>query len=163
MQIVSAVEAQIVVAVDAETSGSDRGRMAPMLAQIGTRYGRAPQRYLADGGFTKNADIEWAADPANGAIRVHCPPIAGRHDTDPFAPRAGDGPGMAAWRRRMKSAGGKARYKRRAVAECLHARFRQWNLRQLTVRGRAKARTVLLWFALANNILRAQSLLPASA
>jgi transposase len=163
MQIVSAVEAQIVVAVDAETSGSDRGRMAPMLTRIKTRYDRAPRRYLADGGFTKNADIEWAADPANGAIQVHCPPIKSRHDTDPFASRADDGPGMAAWRRRMKSAAGKARYKRRAIAECLHARFRHWNLRQLTVRGRAKARTVLLWFALANNILRAQNLLPAPA
>ncbi len=163
LQIASAVEAQIVVAVDVETSGSDRGRMAPMLGQIKTRYGRAPKRYLADGGFTKNADIEWAADPANGAINVHCPPIKSRHGTDPFAPRADDGPGMAAWRRRMQSAAGKARYKRRAIAECLHARFRQWNLRQLTVRGRGPTRTVLLWFALANNILRGQTLLPASA
>ena len=163
LQIASAVEAQFVVAVDVETSGSDRGRMAPMLAQIKTRYGRTPKRYLADGGFTKNADIEWAADPANGAIHVHCPPIKSRHDTDPFAPRADDGPGMAAWRRRMKSAAGKARYKRRSIAECLHARFRHWDLHQFTARGRAKARTVLLWFALANNILRAQSLLPAPA
>lgn len=163
LQIASAVEAQIIVAVDVETSGSDRGRMAPMLGQIKTRYERAPKRYLADGGFTKNADIEWAADPANGAIQVHCPPIKSRHDTDPFAPRVDDGPGMAAWRRRMRSAAGKARYKRRAIAECLHARFRHWNLRQLTVRGRAKARTVLLWFALANNILRGQTLLPARA
>lgn len=163
LQIASAVETQIVVAVDVETSGSDRGRMVPMLARIETRYGRAPKRYPADGGFTKNADIEWAADPANGAIHVHCPAIKSRHDTDPFAPRAGDGSGMAAWRRRMKSAAGKARYKRRSIAECLHARFRHWDLHRFTVRGRAKARTVLLWFALANNILRAQSLLPAPA
>jgi len=163
LQIVSAVEERIVIAVDVETSGSDRGRMAPMLARIKTRYDHAPRRYLADGGFTKNADIEWAAASANGAVQVHCPPIKSRHGTDPFAARADDGPGMAAWRRRMKSPAGKARYKRRAIAEGLHARFRHWNLRQLTVRGRAKARTVLLWFALANNILRTQSLLPAPA
>lgn len=163
LQIASAVEAQVIVTVDVETSGSDRGRMAPMIARIKPRYGRAPKRYLADGGFTKNADIEWAADPANGAIQVHCPAIKSRHNTDPFAPRASDGPGMAAWRRRMKSPAGKARYKRRAIAECLHARFRHWNLRQFTVRGRAKVRSVLLWFALANNILRAHSLLPAPA
>lgn len=163
LQIVSAVEARIIVAVDAETSGSDRGHMAAMLMRIKPRYGRAPRRYLADGGFTKNADIEWAAAPENGAVQVHCPPIKSRHDTDPFAPRAADGPGMAAWRRRMKSPAGKARYKRRAIAEGLHAQFRHWNLHQFTVRGRAKARAVLLWFALANNILRAHGLLPAPA
>ena len=161
VQIASIPDAQVVVAVEVETSGSDRGRMRPMLDHVTRRY-RSPKRYLADGGYTKNADIEWAADPANGAVKVHCPPMRSRHRTDPFAPRRDDGPGMAAWRRRMKSATGKAVYKRRAIAECIHARFRHWNLRQLTVRGRAKVRTVLLWFALANNILRAPALLAAA-
>lgn len=161
VQIASIPDAQVVVAVDVETSGSDRGQMRLMLDRLKQRY-RHPRRYLADGGFTKNADIEWAADPANGAIKVYCPPVKSRHDSDPFAPRDKDGPGVAAWRRRMKSAAGKAIYKGRAIAECIHARFRHWKLQQLTVRGRAKARTALLWFALANNVLRAPALLAAA-
>ena len=78
--------------------------------------------------------------------------------SDPFVPRDDDGPGVAAWRRRMKSAAGKGRYKRRSIAERINAHLRQWRLHQITVRGLAKARTVLLWFALAHNILRATSL-----
>lgn len=162
LQIASACESQIIVAVDVDTSGSDRGQIVPMLEQVKRRFARSPKRHLADGGFTKNADIEWAAEPANGAIKVYCPPIRSRHRTDPFAPRPKDGPGLAAWRRRMKSPTGKARYKRRAIAECIHARFRHWRLYQITVRGRLKARSVALWYALANNILRTPALLAAA-
>ena len=159
MQIASAVEQQIIVGVDVVASGSDRGLMRPMIEQVGERRQHRPRRYLADGGFTKNDDIEWAA---RAGILVHCPPIKNKYGTDPLAPRSGDKPGVAAWRRRMKSPAGKARYKRRAIAECVNARARQWNLYQLTVRGQAKARTVLLWFALANNILQGHRLTGAT-
>ena len=53
----------------------------------------------------------------------------------------------------MRSPHGKGVYKRRAMGECINARFRQWGLRQFTVRGVGKITTALLWFALANNIL----------
>lgn len=150
-QIACAPESQIVLGVDVTASGSDRGLVRPMLEQIRHRHGRLPRHYLADGGFTKNEDIEHAA--SNG-VHLHCPPVKSRHQTDPFASRKEDGPGVAAWRRRMKSPAGKARYKRRAIAECVNARLRQWNLRQITVRGIEKARTVLLWFALTNNLIQ---------
>lgn len=161
LQIASAVEQQIVLAVEVETTGSDHGCLRPMIERIKARFDRVPRRYLADGGFLKNNDIEWAAQSANGAIKVYCPAPASKHGTDPHAPRPHDGPGVAAWRRRMRSPAGKAIYKRRAIVECLNARFRHWNLRQLTVRGRDKARAILLWFALANNILQAQRLAAA--
>ncbi len=155
MQIASAVEQQIVVAVDVTASGSDRGLIRPMLEAIGRRLGRLPRRYLADGGFTKGADIEWAA---GARVAVHCPPPRSKHKTDPFAPRPADGPGIAAWRRRMRGPTGKARYKRRSIAECLNARGRKWTLDQITVRGRDKALSALRWFALANNILQGHRL-----
>lgn len=159
VQITSAPEQQIVVTVDAETSGSDRGLMRPALEAVRQRHDRLPRRHLADAAFGKKDDIEWAA--VSGVL-VHCPPLKNKHGTDPFAPRCDDGPGVAAWRRRMRSPAGKARYKRRAVCECIHARFRNWNLRQFTVRGRAKVRAVALWFALANNILAIRRLCPAA-
>src|SRR3546814_17707844 len=90
------------------------------------------------------------------------PPRSTRTDTlfpyttlfrSPYAPRPKDGPGVAAWRRRMKSAHGKTVYRRRAMGECINARFRQWGLTRFTVRGQAKVDTVLRWFALAKNIL----------
>ncbi len=59
MQIVSAPEGQVIVAVDIDTTGSDRGLARPALEQLDAD-GTTPSDYLVDGGFTKNEDIEWA-------------------------------------------------------------------------------------------------------
>src|SRR3546814_2625605 len=93
-----------VVAID--TSGSDRGLLRPMLEQVARRYGVAPARYLADGGFTRNADLDWAFDPGNGGTRVYAPPVKTKHGTDPYAPRPRDRAGVADWRRQMGSEAG---------------------------------------------------------
>jgi transposase len=158
-QIASVAGGQIAIAVRVETVGSDRGLMRPMLETIQQRYDQAPKRHLVDGGFNKNDDIEWAA--AEG-IKIYGPPANSKHKTDPYAPRRDDGPGVAAWRRRMKSPHGKGVYKRRAPGERINACFRNWGLRQFAVRGREKVLTVLHWFALANNILAAQRLAAAA-
>jgi len=155
MQIASAVEQQIIVEVDVSSSGSDRGLARPMLEAIRRRLGRLPRRHLADGGFTTAADIEWAQ---REGVALHCPPTRTKHRTDPFKPRAKDGPGVAVWRRRMKSPAGKGRYKRRAICECINGRARRYGLHQITVRGRDKALSLLRWFALANNILQGHRL-----
>lgn len=154
-QLGTVAEGQIVVAVETTAVGSDRGLMPPMLTQIDRRHGRKPRRYLVDGGFNKNEDTEWAAGIG---VNVYGPPIRSKHDTDPYAPRRDDGPGVAAWRKRMKSTHGKAVYKRRTMGECINARFRQWNLRQFVVRGLRKVQAVLSLFALANNILQGHRL-----
>jgi transposase len=159
-QIASVAGGQIVVAVEASTTGSDRGLMRPMLETLGERYEQSPKRHLVDGGYTSNDDIEWAAA---GGIKVYCPPTRSKHGRDPYAPRPDDGPGLAAWRARMKSPHGKAVYKRRTRAECLNARFRNWGLLRFAVRGVEKVTTVLRWFALANNILSGHRLLQAPA
>lgn len=141
---------QIVVDVAVVAKGSDRGLIRPMLDRIKQRYGRQPKRHLVDGGFSKNADTEWAAEKG---VKIYGPPANSKHNTDPYAPRDKDGPGVAAWRRRMKSPHGKSVYKRRALGECINARFRGWHLHQFTVRGCAKVNAVLRLFALTNNIL----------
>jgi transposase len=157
-QLATVANGQIVVAVEATAVGSDRGLMPSMLTQIKRRQGRWPRRYLVDGGFNKNEDTEWAAGIG---VNVYGPPIRSKHNTDPYAPRRDDSPGVAAWRRRMKSPHGKVVYKRRTMGECINARFRQWNLRQFLVRGLRKVHNVLSMFALANNILQGHRLTPA--
>jgi transposase len=159
-QIGTVAKGQIVVAVSAETVGSDRGLARPMLDRLHTRYGRHPKRHLVDGGFNNNATTEWAA--AEG-VAIYGPPPGSKHRTDPYAPRDDDGPGVARWRRRMNSPHGKGVYKRRAMGECINARFRQWGLRQFTLRGQEKVATMLKWFALANNIKAGHRLLSAPA
>ncbi|HEY5608016.1 MAG TPA: IS1182 family transposase [Alphaproteobacteria bacterium] len=155
VQVVSAAGEQIVVDVAPCTSGSDRGLMRQRLEAVRERLGRLPSRHLADGGFTVAADIEWAHAEK---IEVYCPPTQSKHGTDPFKPRRDDGPGVLAWRSRMASEEGKLRYKRRSICECIHARWRNWHLRQVNIRGREKITAVVLWFALANNILQGHRL-----
>ena len=160
MQIASVAGEQIVVAVEVSTSSSDRGLARPMLEKVDAIYGTLPAHYLIDGGFTKNDDIEWA----HGAnVAMFCPPTTNKHGTDPYEPRCDDTPGVIAWRERMKGDTGKATYRRRSIHECINARFRQWGLRQLTVRGKAKAMVVLTWYALANNIFQGERMRCAAA
>jgi hypothetical protein len=159
-QIGTVANGQIVVDAAAVTTGSDRGLLRSMLDRLQHRYGRRPKRHLVDGGFNKNADTEWAATVG---VKIYGPPGQTKHKTDPYAPRPDDGPGVAAWRRRMKSPHGKGVYKRRAPGECINARFRNWGLHQFTVRGPDKVTTVLKMFALANNILAGHRLTTAAA
>jgi hypothetical protein len=159
-QIASDPQTQVIVAVDLDTTGSDGGLMAPMQEQLRQTYGQAPQQYLVDGGFFNIDDIE-AAHQAG--IAVFAPPPNNKHKTDPLAPREGDGPGVAACRQRMASDEGKATYGNRAKAECVNADLRNRGLQRLLVRGRDKVRAVLLWFALAHNLLRTVALRLAAA
>jgi transposase len=159
-QLSTVAGGQIVVVSDVETVGSDRGLARPMLEKISRLHGRWPKRHLIDGGFNKNEDIEWAA---GRGIKIYGPPSHSKHQRDPYEPRDDDGPGVAAWRARMKSPHGKSVYKRRAQAECINARFRNWGLYRFALRGLQKVRTVLCWFALTNNILAAHRLLQAAA
>ena len=158
VQVASVAGEQIVVAVEVGNNGSDRGLMRPMLERLRARLARFPQSHLADGGFCRGADIEWAHGQG---VEVYCPPIQSKHGTDPYLPRRGDGPGVLAWRARMASATGQARYKLRSICECIHARWRNWALRQLTVRGVEKVRAVVLFHALTNNVLQGHRLASA--
>lgn len=156
-QFVTDVASQIVVGVAAGNVGNDGGLLGPMLVQIEERYAKRPKAALADGGYVNVIDFEAAA--ARG-IDVYAPTrVDKRSKQDPHVPHEGDGPGMAAWRIRMGTPQAKEIYKERAAtAECVNALARHRGLRQLLVRGVAKARAVFLWFALAHNLMRAVSL-----
>jgi transposase len=157
-QLIGDPVANVVVGVDIDTSGSDHGWIAPMLRQVKQRYGRTPTDLLVDGGFSRAADIEWAARPENGATAVFMAPTKTKHGTDPYQPRDRDGPGVAAWRARMASEVGQATYKLRCLHERINAGLRRQGLTRFTVRGKTKARIVLLWHALAHNLMRRLSL-----
>lgn len=158
VQVASAAGAQIVVAVEVTNTGSDRGLMRPMLQRLRALTGDLPRRHLADGGFCSAEDIEWAHGEG---VEVYCPPTQSKHGTDPYLPRRGDGAGVLAWRARMASEAGKAQYKLRSICECIHARWRNWDMHQMAVRGIEKVRAVVLCHALANNILQGHRLATA--
>ena len=158
VQVASVAGEQIVVAVEVRNTGSDRGLIRPMLERLRVLTGHFPERHLADAGFCSGKDIEWAHGKQ---IEVYSPPVQSKHGTDPYLPRRDDGPGVSAWRARMASEAGQVQYKRRSICECIHARWRNWDLRQVTVRSIEKVRNVALWYALTNNILQGHRLATA--
>ena len=81
--------------------------------------------------------------------------------TDPYAPKPKDSEAGAQWRQRIGTAEAKCLYKdRAATAECVNALARNRGLNQFRVRGTAKGRCILLFHALAHNLLRTFVLAP---
>lgn len=148
---------QIVVGVDVSNSGSDQGQLVPMLEQLEERYGVIPPESLVDGGFAGLKDIEKASEMGS---EVFAPVAKPKDETrDPYVPLPTDSPAVAKWRQRMGTPEAKEIYKQRAsTVECVNALARNRGLQRLLVRGIGKARAILLWFAIAHNLMRTLSL-----
>src|SRR5204863_317764 len=111
------------------------------------------EEYLVDGGFAKKEAIQDAADLG---ITVYAPLQKPKKDgVDPHQPKESDSPEIAAWRHRMSTEAAKKIYKdRAATAETTNADLRIHRaLDRLQVRTLPKVRCVILWAALAYNIL----------
>jgi hypothetical protein len=128
-----------------------------MLEQLKARYGTVPSESLVDGGFVGLQDFEKAIQMGT---RIYAPVAKPKDQTrDPYAPLATDTPAIAAWRQRMGSSEAKEVYKERAASvECVNAQARNRGLQRFQVRGARKVRAVLLWFAIAHNLVRSLAL-----
>ena len=160
VQFASDGDAQMIIAVDVTSRGSDSGLMKPMHQDVCQRYGKHPKSYLVDGGFGKKDDITHVE--SQGTM-VFSPLYAEEkllaQGKDPYAPRPKESPEMKAYRQRMGTDEAKAIYKRRsAIAEYPNADCRNRGLTQFRVRGLVKAKAQALWHALAFNFMRMQSL-----
>jgi transposase len=150
----------MIAAVTLDNTGSDKGQLRPMSERLAEVYGQRPGEHLVDGGFAKLADIEALA--AAGVVVFAPVPKPRDAARDPHTPREGDGPGVAAWRRRMGGEAAKAVYRQRAAtAECVNAQCRNRGLLRFLVRGIEKAKAVGLWHALAHNMVCTGRLLTA--
>jgi transposase len=150
-------ETQIVVGVEVSNRGSDQGQLVPMIEQLQERYGVIPSESLADGGFAGLDDIEAATELGT---TVYAPVAKPKDKTrDPYVSLATDSQVIARWRERMGTPEAKEIYKQRAATvECVNALARNRGLQRLLVRSQAKARAILLWFAITHNLMRSLSL-----
>ena len=157
-QFMTATDSQVIVGVALTNAGTDLGQLQPMVEQLQRRYGHRPDEVLADGGYVALRDIRALA--ALGC-RVYAPPKAPRGQ-----PRARDAhrrndEATTEWRTRMSTEAGQSIYNERAAtSECVNAAARNRGLQQFLVRGLRKGHAILLWFALAHNLLRAAALRP---
>lgn len=157
VQLSTTTDSQIIVGVEVNNCGSDAGQLSPMLDQVEKRYQQCPAEWLADGGFANDADIENAH---RGGTTVYAPVRHPRNSSrDPYVPLPDDSEALAQWRQRMGSKAAKEIYKQRAAtAECVNAIARRRGLTQFLVRGLNKVKAVVLWYALAHNLMRTAAL-----
>lgn len=156
-QLAVDVQTQLIAAVAITNSGSDMGQMAPVHQDLQQRYATTPQHWLADGGFTKLAAIDELTE--RGTQPVVPPPRSRNPSIDSLAPKGTDTAAQAQWRAFMTSDFAKDLYVwRGASVECANAQLRRRGLHRFNVCGMVKARAVLLWHALAHNLMRMRSL-----
>ncbi len=161
-QLATDTASQVIVGVAVTNQGNDQGQLGPMVEQVTERCGKVPEEHLADGGFVSLDDIEQVSA---GGTTVYVPVPEPRDPSrDPHCPLPEDSAVIAAWRIRMGTDEAKAIYKdRAATAECVNALARERGLQRVRVRGRAKVLAVLLWYAVAHNLLRIVAFTAASA
>jgi transposase len=151
-QLAVDTDSRLIVGVDM-INAVDQGQMSRMVTQIEERYAIKPQEYFVDGGFVTNNEIETVAQKG---ITIYAPlPEPRRPGSQPGQPKSGDGSGLQEWRIRMNTEAAKEHYRLRAeTVEWANALARNRGLYQLRVRGLQKTRAVLLWYALAHNLMQ---------
>jgi len=153
-QLTVAMESRMIVGV-AASNEADTQLLHPMLDQIEKRCQQLPQEHYVDGGYRNNASFEQAA--ARG-VAIYCPIPASysiHSSQKPEDVLPSDGPGVRAWKERMVTAEAKQKYRQRAATvEWANALIRLRGLYRLMVRGLKKVKSILLWYALAHNLVQ---------
>jgi transposase len=152
VQLVTDTDSRAIVELDVTTEGTDKTQSEPLREQVQARTGDTVEEHLMDGGFVKLEQIERAQQ---AGVKVYAPPQQSRKDIDPYRVRETDSPEIAAWRTRMASEEAKTLYKERAsTSETVNADLRTYRgLGPFLVRGLRKVRCVVLWSALAYNLM----------
>ena len=148
--------ARVIVGVDVTNNGSDGGQMAPMHEEVSKRYGKTPEHYLVDGGFTTLDDITAVEKRGSEVLGpIHAADRLQAAGKDPHARQRRDTDEVFAFRQRMAGAEAQTLYKQRpSIAEFPNAECRNRGLRQFRVRGLEKVKAVTLWYALTFNLMR---------
>lgn len=156
VQFASDGDARVIVGVDVTNAGTDGGELEPMHEKVCTSYGKTPKHELVDGAFA-TIDGVTAVETAGTEVVSSIPRSEQlqRHGKDPHARQKKDTDQYAKFRARMAEVEYQQLYRLRpSIAEFPNADCRNRNLRQFRVRGLAKAKSVVLWHALAFNLLR---------
>ena len=155
VQFAATTDGRAIVGVEVIGQGVDTGQLEPMRQQVEQRSGQKVNEHLADGGYLSFEEVDRAAERE---VSLYVPPKPPR---DPqkyggeYQPRPTDSEAVKRWRERMGQDQSKEIYKQRAsTSETVNADLKTHRgLRQLTVRGLAKAKCVALWCALAYNLM----------
>jgi transposase len=156
VQFATDAKSRMIVSVGVSNNGSDASQMAPRHEDIHQRYGKYPEKYLVDGGFTTKNDVttlEKCGTQVFGPIPQARSMLA--KGSDPYARQNRDSDEMFAFRQRMKTEEAKTIYQLRcSVAEFPNAECRNRGLQRFLIRGLKKVNAVALWHAITFNLMR---------
>jgi transposase len=155
VQIACDPRSRAIVGLEVSDQGSDAGQSEPLRRQVEKRTGQKVREHLLDTGYLNLAEIELAEQEGCTLYVPPKPPKNPKKRRSPYEPRPTDSSVLEAWRKRMESEDGQAIYKlRAATSETVNADLKcHRGLHRLTVRGLKKIRCVVLWSALAYNLL----------
>ncbi len=157
-QLTIDMDSRVIVGVEVSNE-ADQKLLEPMLEQVEERFEQFPQEHYVDGGFRSNAGIEQAAQKGIAVFSPIPTRYSGNSQKPPEEILPTDGLGVRAWKQRMQTEAAKEKYKQRAATvEWANALARNRGLYRLLVRGIRKARAVLLWYALAHNLMQSVNL-----
>jgi transposase len=163
-QIAAAPKEGIIVSVEMTDRRNDSGLAAPIVDDIVCRYRKAPEMLLVDTHYATSEDIAALAEHAAGSVKVFAPTPTERDDISPRGlanrkrKRAREPDSVKEWRSRMQTQSGQEAYRFRKLIERVNANLKNHGFGFLYVRGLIKAKAVLLWHALAHNLITAHRL-----
>jgi transposase len=163
-QIAAAPSEGIILSVEMTDRRNDAGLAAPMVDDIVRRYGKTPEKLLVDTHYATSEDIAALAEHAAGSVQVFAPTPTEREDVKPETlanrarARAREPESVKEWRSRMGTQAGQEVYGLRKLIERINANLKNHGFGFLYVRGLIKAKAVVLWHALANNLVAAHRL-----
>jgi transposase len=153
VQLAVDTSSHAIVGVDVTNAGSDAGLSEPMRKQVEERTGQEVEEQLLDGGYVRLEAITQAA--ADNTTIYMPPPKSRNKEADPCKPKPGDSEAVAEWRKRMATDEAKKIYRQRgSTAEPVNGELKTYRgMAQFLVRGLNKAKCVVLWAALAYNVV----------
>jgi transposase len=155
VQLATDPTSRAIVGVEVSNSGGDAPLSEPMREQVEKRTGQKVSEHLIDGGYVNLEAIDRAT--AEG-VTIYAPvsePNKNSKVVDRFARRPSDTDAIADWRSRMNTDAAKEIYQQRSsTSETVNADLRTYRgLSPFSVRGIAKTTCVVLWSALAYNLM----------
>jgi hypothetical protein len=152
VQVGTDVSSGAIVGVDVVNSSADSNQSEPLRQQVESRTGQKVNAQLMDEGYV-NLELIGRAEQAG--VKIYAPLPTSRKTGAPVTASRWDTPWTRRWRERMQTPEAQAIYRRRfPCAERVHAEWTdRMGLQRLAVRGLAKVRCVMLWMALAFNVI----------
>jgi transposase len=160
VQFANDADVLVIIKADVNNEGTDASLLAPMYDEVCEDYCQ-PKRYLADGGFSKKDGVTHLEKEGTKFYgKLYNEKKLLDEGKDPYAARPRENKHFTAFRERMGTQEAQAIYRLRApAAEFPNAVCRNQGLTQFSVRGLAKAKSQVLWHAIAYNFRRFMNLI----